>query len=213
MFLELLFHELPDEGKRNLGAEILLTTLHHEGTAIRLENGDDLISATNSLTINEVIANNLQQLATELKDCLIAPCLSDELKGEVIDTPKNTMMLTNSIHEAFGALRIWFTEKEVYDDDDERVVYKVEAKNRLEMDSASWPKDDLVTFQRHRGVDPPSRRLLRIHRALAIASTMSGAGDDVEYLLREETGMGVLAQDGSTADTLSSLINIAMSCK
>ncbi|KAK6347170.1 hypothetical protein TWF696_007247 [Orbilia brochopaga] len=138
----------------------------------------------------------------------ISPGVSHELQGVEIDSPKNAITLRQELHTLFGQLKLWFTEKEVLEDG---VVYKLETGNRLRVSPGFWPKDDLVILRTRDGIDAPSRRLLEIHRALAVAASLSGAGTDIDKLLRDEADLAVLAQDGSTADTLGSLLNIAIS--
>lgn len=60
-----------------------------------------------------------------------------------------------------------------------------------------FPVTRSLTLSPHRTVDPPSSRLLGVHRAIALIMKLSGAGEYIERVLRDMEELDV-REDGST---------------
>ncbi|KAJ6261887.1 hypothetical protein Dda_2686 [Drechslerella dactyloides] len=140
-----------------------------------------------------------------------SPNLSETLKSEKIDEPQNALMLFNSAHNEFGKLRLWFTRVGETNDDN-RAVYRVEAKSGRSISQSVWSKDPVVVFEAREGIPLPSAYLLALHRALAIALTVSGAGEKMDSILDDYFTPRVLAEDGSSTEILETRLRLAVAC-
>uniref|UniRef100_A0A4E9E9Q0 Uncharacterized protein n=1 Tax=Gibberella zeae TaxID=5518 RepID=A0A4E9E9Q0_GIBZA len=96
------------------------------------------------------------------------------IEGVEIDCPGNALMLTLKLYLDFGDSDIFFKPDGI-------VLY--------------WYYTLSLTEERH--IDPLSPRLLAIHYAVAYILHLSGAGDYIDYILRDADKYGI-RHDGST---------------
>lgn len=129
--------------------------------------------------------------------------ISALIDGVEIDTPKNALSLERSIHKAFGAFEIYFDEVE-----SNRHAYRVFSHDEVISDVNGFPRDVDFTNPMCQDIDPPSRRLLAIHRAISEILHLSAAGQYIDEIFREMEEPGVRS-NGSTklGDILSLKLN------
>lgn len=117
------------------------------------------------------------------------------IEGVEIDRPFNTLSLRPEYHRHFGAFELFFTELL----DQEPHTYKIETFEGAIFDGLglSFPLIRTLLLSPDRNIDPPSSRLLAIHRAIAHILHFSGAGEYIDRLLRDMDN-GFVQNDGST---------------
>ena len=112
------------------------------------------------------------------------------INGPKIDSPINAFTLTLDYHRLFGEFKIYFEHTGI------RQQYRIDSTER-----SHFLRDPLfpvsLTLSPHRTVDPPSPRLLDVHRAIALIMKLSGAGEYIERVLRDMEELDV-REDGST---------------
>lgn len=114
------------------------------------------------------------------------------IEGTDVDRPRNALTLTPSLHQMFGDFQVFFEPI-----DQQPHTYRIDTF--LEY----WLLEDLLPVTRtlylaeNRTIDPPSARLLAIHRAIAHILHLSAAGDYIDTILRDLEEHGV-REDGST---------------
>ncbi|KAH8157511.1 hypothetical protein CIB48_g10727 [Xylaria polymorpha] len=117
------------------------------------------------------------------------------IEGTNIDRPHNALTLTISFHDLFGDFKVFF---EPIQDEQQPHTYQVDSFLPLPI---SRDLGLLITRTFYltdtRTIDPPSPRLLAVHRAIAHILHLSGAGKYIDRLLRDTDEQGILA-DGST---------------
>ncbi|EGE08746.1 hypothetical protein TEQG_08814 [Trichophyton equinum CBS 127.97] len=120
-----------------------------------------------------------------------------------IDSPLNALTLTQDHHRAFGEFRIYFEPTST------QYQYRIDS-----MEQCPFLRDPLFPVTRtllslspSQTIDPPSARLLGVHRAIAKIMHLSGAGEYIENVLRDLEETDVRA-DGST--NLERVINLRL---
>lgn len=124
--------------------------------------------------------------------------------GPEIDRPRNALTLTRDFHQYFGDFQVYFDPVP-----NREHVYTV--RTHISGDfffRPSLPITRELYLMPERTIDPPSRRLLAIHRAIACILHLSGAGEYIDKIYRELEERGVQA-DGSTP--LGHLMSLAIS--
>lgn len=124
------------------------------------------------------------------------PGISHVLAGDAIDSPYNAMTLAGDLHKRFGRLK-WYLEPTGKSQNS----YTVHAIHGQRIETWLRPPGGIVTFNASGEVPPPDPRLIALHRACCLILSMSGAGECAEDVLqdmRELSGSGVLAADGSS---------------
>ncbi|KAK0730878.1 hypothetical protein B0H67DRAFT_653351 [Lasiosphaeris hirsuta] len=122
------------------------------------------------------------------------------IEGTDINRPYNGITLSLEMHKSFGQYDIFF----------DRVPDSPPHTYRI---STFLPPglEDLLPITRnlfsHSTIDPPSERLLGLHRAVAYILHLSGAGDYINKILRDMED-GVVRGDGSTE--LGVLVDLAL---
>ena len=109
-----------------------------------------------------------------------------------IDSPINALTLSHEYHQLFGAFKIYFGHT--------GNPYEYEIKSTEQKSFLSDPLLPVVrtlTLSPNCTIDPPSQRLLAVHRAIAFIIKLSGTGGYIEDILRDLEGGNVRA-DGST---------------
>ncbi|CAG8139265.1 unnamed protein product [Penicillium olsonii] len=114
------------------------------------------------------------------------------LDGPKIDSPMNALTLTLDYHRLFGEFQVYFERTGTPHQ------YKIDS-----IESSPFLRDPLfpvtrsLTLSPQRTVDPPSPRLLDVHRAIALIMKLSGAGEYIDRVLRDMEELDV-REDGST---------------
>ncbi|KAJ5853193.1 hypothetical protein N7534_005736 [Penicillium rubens] len=114
------------------------------------------------------------------------------IDGPKIDSPMNALTLTLDYHRLFGEFKIYFERTGT------RHQYRIDSTERSPfLRDPLFPVTRSLTLSPHRTVDPPSPRLLGVHRAIALIMNLSGAGEYIERVLRDMEELDV-REDGST---------------
>ena len=130
------------------------------------------------------------------------------------------------MHEAFGKMRLWFTQDEVFRSrvacwytqlnlNRYRINYVLKG-HRTEGFSllpGFVPSGDYVEFF-HATPEYPqiSGKLLAIHAAIAEVLHMTGAGEAIDIMLREWGSIQVLSEDGADAQLLLNKLQMIATC-
>ena len=119
-------------------------------------------------------------------DCVIG--------GVEIDRPFNTFTLACGYYRQFGEFDIFFTKIT----DQEPHTYKIETFQPIILDERlPFPVTRTLLLSPNCNIDPPSSRLLAIHRAIAHILHLSGAGEYINKFLSDMDD-GYVRSDSST---------------
>jgi HNH endonuclease len=125
------------------------------------------------------------------------PGITNLIGGQDIDRPYNALTLTHDLHQRFGSLEVYF-ELPHTENVPQKNTYIIRST-----ESYPWQRNPRFPLVRtlltspNKTIDPPSPRLLSIHRACALILHCSGAGYYIEKILRD--GESLMAEtDGST---------------
>ncbi|KAH0541374.1 hypothetical protein FGG08_004138 [Glutinoglossum americanum] len=115
---------------------------------------------------------------------LFHPYAERLLDGTGIDKPCNAMTLAVDLHQSFGSLQ-WYFEEEP---EPHAYLFKESPRATLYLFEALLPQNPRrrVEFVGTNMTDLPDRGLLALHRACAIILGLSGAGEYVDKVLRDE---------------------------
>ncbi|KAI9765469.1 MAG: hypothetical protein M1839_005500 [Geoglossum umbratile] len=115
---------------------------------------------------------------------LFHPYAERLLDGVEIDKPFNAMTLVVELHHSFGQLR-WYLEEEP---ETHTYIFKKSPGRTAFIPSVFQPQNDRkrVQFVGRNQTDLPSPDLLALHRACAIILGLSGAGEYIDKILRDE---------------------------
>ncbi|KAF5865343.1 hypothetical protein ETB97_004153 [Aspergillus alliaceus] len=122
------------------------------------------------------------------------PDISPLIAGPDIDNPYNALTLTHNYHRLFGEFEIYFKQK---DPENDRIYIIDSTEQRPFLRDALFPVTRELNLSPELDVDPPARKLLEVHCAIAHILKLSGADDYIEKTLREMAETCVNA-DGST---------------
>ncbi|GAW23564.1 hypothetical protein ANO14919_131310 [Xylariales sp. No.14919] len=117
--------------------------------------------------------------------------VTELLQGPEIDCPRNAITLTPQHHLSFGSFKVYFEHVPGTD-----TTYTIGTFHKQSyVRRAPFP----VTRELYltQTIEPPSRRLLAVHCAIAHILHLSGAGDYIDKICRDIEEYGVQA-DGST---------------
>ncbi|KAL8295068.1 hypothetical protein RB600_000847 [Gaeumannomyces tritici] len=115
------------------------------------------------------------------------------IEGAEIDRPYNAITLSHEHHLDFGSFRIFFEPVP----DQPPHTYRINAFKDFVGETLGLPVTRTLYLTEDRNIDPPSPRLLAIHRAIGHILHLSGAGDYIDRVFRDAEEYGVRS-DGST---------------
>lgn len=124
------------------------------------------------------------------------------IEGVNVDRTYNALTLSQCYHQDFGRLTVYF-EKEPGSH-----RYTIKTTEPLLPFRPALPITRDFFLTPDRSIDPPSSRLLAIHRACAIILSLSGAGEYIDKILRDMEELTVRS-DGTTE--LGSIISLKLS--
>jgi len=130
--------------------------------------------------------------------------VAELIQGPEIDRPRNALTLTRDFHQYFGDFQVYFEPVPNRDH-----VYTV--RTHVSGDFFFRPALPIARelyLTPDRTIEPPSRRLLAIHCAIAHILHLSGAGEYINKIYRDMEELGVQA-DGSTP--LGRFVSLAIS--
>ncbi|KAK4245794.1 hypothetical protein C7999DRAFT_33794 [Corynascus novoguineensis] len=118
------------------------------------------------------------------------------IEGVDIDRPLNALTLTMNMHDLFGNFHIYFEPVQ----DADLHTYRVESFLDPLFTGGVLPVTRTLFLTNDRTIDPPSPRLLAIHRAIAHILHLSAAGGYIDNILRNMRDVGEqgVQADGST---------------
>lgn len=120
------------------------------------------------------------------------PGIGHLIDGPKIDSPINALTLTLDYHRLFGEFQIYFEPTGI------RHQYWIDSTEQSPfLRDPLFPVTRSLTVSSHRTIDPPSPRLLGVHRAITLIMKLSGAGEYIERVLRDIEELDV-KEDGST---------------
>ena len=97
-----------------------------------------------------------------------------------IGSPMNALTLTLDYHRQFGEFKIYFEHTGT------RHQYRIDSTERSPfLRDPLLPVTQSFTLNPHRTIDPPSPRILGVHRAIGLIMNLSGAGEYIERVLRD----------------------------
>jgi hypothetical protein len=115
------------------------------------------------------------------------------IDGSNIDRPTNAITLTTHFHQLFGGFEIYFEPTT-----ETPHTYKIiSAWSQNYLKDAILPVTRTLYLTDNHTIDPPSPRLLAIHRAIAFILHLSAAGGYIDGILRDLDELDVKS-DGST---------------
>ncbi|KAJ4312444.1 hypothetical protein N0V84_009936 [Fusarium piperis] len=114
------------------------------------------------------------------------------IEGAEIDRPGNALTLTHSLHMLFGDFRVFFTPA---DQQPQPHKYLIDTFLRAGFID-EVPVTRALYLTEERTIDPPSPRLLAIHRAIAHILHLTAAGGYIDDILRDAEEPA--REDGST---------------
>jgi HNH endonuclease len=115
------------------------------------------------------------------------------IDGPDIDRPTNAITLTLHFHKRFGDFEVYF--EPITEIPHTYKIIATESHNALRQ--AILPVTRTLRLANNHTIDPPSRRLLAIHRAIALILHLSAAGSYIDDILRDLDELDVKS-DGST---------------
>jgi hypothetical protein len=143
---------------------------------------------------------------------MFCPGIPDLLSGPSIDSPCNAITLTLELHKRFGQLTVFFTPVMADIGTTSNSHYRFEKTTRSPpLPPGYGPRNSAgeVVFEDNSiadvdagslvddGIPVPEPSLLAFHRACAVVLNMSGAGEYIENLLRDEERLGCLSDERS----------------
>merc|ERR1712000_206784 len=120
------------------------------------------------------------------------------IEGPDIDRPRNAMTLTHNLHQDFGDFQIYFEPEEQANTYRINTFLPAAIHHFLPVTRELYLTED-------RTIEPPSRRLLAIHRAIAHILHLSAAGAFIDRVL-DDWDQQAARTDGSTH--LGQLVNL-----
>ncbi|PGH00919.1 hypothetical protein AJ79_08074 [Helicocarpus griseus UAMH5409] len=118
--------------------------------------------------------------------------VSHIIGGVNIDRPFNAMSLTPDLHTDFGNFSVFFEPVL-----DQEHTYQIDTFLPAGILPA-LPVTRTLYLTSDRSIDPPSPRLLAIHRPIAYILHLSGAGDYIDKILQDMEEIG--AQEGGSTE-------------
>lgn len=119
------------------------------------------------------------------------------IDGINIDRSINALTLTVEFHQLFGDFEIYF-EPVITIATQTQHTYKIDCTQSIDiLRDPIFPVTRTLYLTSDRTIDPPSPRLLAIHRAIALILHLSGAGYYIDCVLQDMEEVDIKA-DGST---------------
>lgn len=113
------------------------------------------------------------------------------IEGSSIDRPTNAISLRSDARKRFGRFRISFEAL-----DEERHTYRIHGRGETTSRTFSLPVTRTLLLSPNRTIDPPSAKLLALHRVIAVILELSAAGEYIDRIIRHMEEIWVRS-DGS----------------
>ncbi|KAJ2989592.1 hypothetical protein NUW58_g3390 [Xylaria curta] len=131
--------------------------------------------------------------------------VAELIQGPKIDWPRNALTLTHDFHQYFGDFQVYF---EPVPNRDHTYTIRTHVSEDYFFRRPALPVTRELYLTPERTIEPPSRRLLAIHCAIARILHLSGAGEYIDKIYCDMEDHGVRA-DGSTP--LGRFVSLAIS--
>ncbi|QSS59909.1 hypothetical protein I7I51_04705 [Histoplasma capsulatum] len=119
------------------------------------------------------------------------PGVAHLIDGPKINSPLNTVTLTLDNHRFFGEFQIYFElTGRAYE-------YRIHSAEGRFLRDPFFPVTRTLMLSSNRTINPPSPRLLSIHRAISLILKLSGAAEYIDQTLRD-LEQATVEVDGST---------------
>ncbi|GAP85094.1 hypothetical protein SAMD00023353_2200230 [Rosellinia necatrix] len=119
------------------------------------------------------------------------------IEGPDIDRPRNAITLTTDFRSLFGDFQVFFEPL------DQPHTYRIDSfYPRMFLRDPAFPITRALYLSEHQTIDPPSPRLLALHRAIAQILHLSAAGEYIDRLLSDMDGRDVHAVGTTELDRL-----------
>ncbi|EGE05178.1 hypothetical protein TEQG_04196 [Trichophyton equinum CBS 127.97] len=116
------------------------------------------------------------------------------IEGSNIDRPSNAISLAADLHTCFGLFKLTFEAVDSVTSTDH--TYTINSSNALVRSSYNLPVTQTLLLSPHHTIDPPSVKLLALHRAIARVLELSAAGAYIDRIIRDMEEVWVRS-DGS----------------
>ncbi|KKZ67497.1 hypothetical protein EMCG_06815 [[Emmonsia] crescens] len=124
------------------------------------------------------------------------PGLIHLIEGSNIDSLRNALTLTSEAHGYFGNFEIFFDAMD-NGSTNSKNTYKIQSSDYGVALYLSLPVTRTLLLSSNHTVDPPSSKLLALHRAIAIILNLSAAGEYIDKILHQSEELWV-RNDGSS---------------
>ncbi|KAI0089735.1 hypothetical protein BDY19DRAFT_83186 [Irpex rosettiformis] len=123
-----------------------------------------------------------------------------ELNGSDVNRLENVLTLENSCHSAFDNLWLWLEATEP--DNPESHSYNIRTYRYYSHPSlpASVTFTNRARPEYRDRIPLPSKKYLRVHAACCGVAAMSGAGEYLDKVMRDQERINVLSADGGSSD-------------
>ena len=128
---------------------------------------------------------------------MFAPGMIHLIEGSNIDRPANAITLSPDIHKLFGDFKFYF---EALDPSTHPpYTYRIDSREtNMFLRPEGLPVTRTLLLSPNRTIDPPSAKLLAIHRAISIILDLSAAGVYIDKIIRDMEQLWAKS-DGSSA--------------
>jgi len=133
------------------------------------------------------------------------PGVIHQIEGVNIDRPYNALTLTHDLHQRFGDLTIYFEPAPNAAALHTYIIQRTTPYPFFRRPKLPLTRTLFTTFDRT--IDPPSSRLLAIHRACSLILHLSGAAEFVNKVIRD-MDEGSVESDGTTE--LGNLVSLGL---
>ncbi|PGH03459.1 hypothetical protein GX51_04033 [Blastomyces parvus] len=116
------------------------------------------------------------------------------IEGSNIDHPSNAISLAADLHTCFGLFKLTFEAVDSTTSTDH--TYTISSSNALVRNSYNLPVTRSLLLSPNHTIDPPSVKLLALHRAIARILELSAAGTYIDRIIRDMEEVWVRS-DGS----------------
>ncbi|EFW21907.1 hypothetical protein D8B26_002018 [Coccidioides posadasii str. Silveira] len=135
---------------------------------------------------------------------MFAPGMIHLIEGSNIDRPANAITLSPDIHKLFGDFKFYF---EALDPSTHPpYTYRIDSREtNMFLRPEGLPVTRTLLLSPNRTIDPPSAKLLAIHRAISIILHLSAAGVYIDKIIRDMEQLWAKSDGSSAVDHIVSL--------
>ncbi|OJD26072.1 hypothetical protein ACJ73_02554 [Blastomyces percursus] len=184
-----------------------------DGQPLGLEQGafDNLevahIISHSIMSAKEVVGGE-PQLSESKKTALLVLNMFDPgvvplIEGPNIDHPINAVTLSKGAHALFGLFKLSFEAMDL--SNHPQNTYAIHSSNQWFSRLYNLPVTRTLLLSPNHTIDPPSAKLLALHRAISIIIALSAAGEYIDQILRDMEEVWVRSDGSAEIGRLVSL--------